>query len=76
MLCLVDQVHQGVIQDCGAQRSISFFLQMSMCVSNVTCCLDALCYYFIAHEVRSSKNTLKLKHVFSQRRTTCSSSEV
>lgn len=74
-LYLLNQVHQGVIQDCGAQRSISFFIQMSMCVSNVTCCLDALCYYFIAHEVRSSKNTLKLS-VFSQRRTTCSSSEV
>eukprot|EP00066_Takifugu_rubripes_P028535 XP_011617801.1 PREDICTED: G-protein coupled receptor 55-like [Takifugu rubripes] len=68
-------VHQGVIQDCGAQRSISFFIQMSMCVSNVTCCLDALCYYFIAHEVRSSKKTLKLS-VFRQRRTTCSTSEV
>lgn len=73
--CPLNQVHQGVIQDCGAQRSLSFFLQISMCVSNVTCCLDALCYYFIAHEVRSSKNTLK-RSVFSQRRTTCSSSEV
>lgn len=72
---LLNQVHQGVIQDCGAQTSISFFIQMSMCVANVTCCLDALCYYFIAHEVRSSKNTLK-RSVFGQRRTTCSSSEV
>lgn len=64
-----------MIQDCGAQRSISLFIQISMCVSNVTCCLDALCYYFIAHEVRSSKNSFKLS-AFRQRRPTCSTSEV
>lgn len=67
-------MHQGVIQDCSSQSSISFFLQISMCVSNVTCCLDTLCYYFILHEMKSSKNTFNLA-VVSQRRATCSVSE-
>ncbi|KAI3374939.1 hypothetical protein L3Q82_021466, partial [Scortum barcoo] len=42
-------VHQEIIQDCGSQTSISLFLQIALCLSNITCCLDGLCYYFIAH---------------------------
>lgn len=68
------QVHQGVIQDCGARVALSLFLQVSLCLSNITCCLDALCYYFIAHEVRSSKHRFKLS-ITSQRRVTISTSE-
>ncbi|XP_041805322.1 G-protein coupled receptor 55 isoform X2 [Chelmon rostratus] len=68
-------VHQGVIQDCATKTGISLFIQISMCLSNITCCLDALCYYFIAHEVRSTKNTFRLS-VISQRRATFSTSEV
>ncbi|AWP04048.1 putative G-protein coupled receptor 55-like [Scophthalmus maximus] len=68
-------VHQGVIQDCGTKIGISLFLQVSMCLSNITCCLDALCYYFIAHEVRSTKHTFRVSMI-SQRRVTFSSSEV
>ncbi|XP_042284440.1 G-protein coupled receptor 55 [Thunnus albacares] len=67
-------VHQGVIQDCGAKARISLFIQIAMCLSNITCCLDALCYYFIAHEVRSTKHTFRLS--ISQRRATFSTSEV
>lgn len=63
-----------MIQDCSAQSSISLFIQISMCVSNVTCCLDTLCYYFILHEVRSSKNAF-MRSVLSQRRAICSTSE-
>ncbi|XP_040026938.2 G-protein coupled receptor 55 [Gasterosteus aculeatus] len=68
-------VHQGVIQDCGNKTTITVFLQTAMCLSNVTCCLDALCYYFIAHEVRSPKLTGRLSRT-SQRRGTFSTSEV
>ncbi|KAM9844861.1 G-protein coupled receptor 55 [Aulostomus maculatus] len=68
-------VHQGVIQDCNAKASISLFIQISMCLSNITCCLDGLCYYFIAHEVRSTKHILKLPTI-NQRRTTFSTSEL
>ncbi|KAM6989810.1 G-protein coupled receptor 55 [Tautogolabrus adspersus] len=68
-------VHQGVIQDCENKLRISLFIQTAMCLSNITCCLDALCYYFIAHEVRSTKHTFRLSMI-SQRRATFSSSEV
>ncbi|XP_017277921.1 LOW QUALITY PROTEIN: G-protein coupled receptor 55 [Kryptolebias marmoratus] len=68
-------VHQKVIQDCGAKDKISLFLQVTMCLSNITCCLDALCYYFIAHEVRSTKHTIR-RSMSGQRRATFSSSEV
>lgn len=63
-----------MIQDCSTQSSISFFIQISMCVSNITCCLDTLCYYFILHEVRSSKNTFRLS-ILGHRRATSSVSE-
>ncbi|KAM9349812.1 LOW QUALITY PROTEIN: G-protein coupled receptor 55 [Symphorus nematophorus] len=68
-------VHQEVIQACSTKTSISLFIQITMCLSNITCCLDALCYYFIAHEVRSSRNSFRLPMV-SQRRATFSTSEV
>ncbi|KAF3858240.1 hypothetical protein F7725_011441 [Dissostichus mawsoni] len=67
-------VHQGIIQDCGNQTRISLFLQTAMCLSNVTCCLDALCYYFIAHEVRSTKHSFR-RSMINQRRATVSTSE-
>ncbi|KAM3604297.1 uncharacterized protein V6R79_009158 [Siganus canaliculatus] len=67
-------VHQGAIPDCSTKRSISLFIQITMCLSNITCCLDALCYYFIAHEVRSTKKTFRIS--LSQRRNTFSTSEV
>ncbi|XP_068604442.1 G-protein coupled receptor 55 [Brachionichthys hirsutus] len=68
-------VRQEMIQDCSTKSSISLFIQLTMCLSNITCCLDAACYYFIAHEVRSTKNTFRLA-AMSQRRTTFSISEV
>lgn len=73
-ICHHLQVHQGVIQHCDAKTGISLFIQVAMCLSNITCCLDALCYYFIAHEVRSSKDTFRLTVI--QRRATFSTSEV
>nr|XP_020451373.1 G-protein coupled receptor 55-like [Monopterus albus] len=65
-------VHQGIIQDCGNKTRISLFIQIAMCLSNITCCLDALCYYFIAHEVRSTKHTFRM----TVRRATFSTSEL
>ncbi|XP_067109768.1 G-protein coupled receptor 55 [Osmerus mordax] len=61
-------VRHGVIKDCRTQTKISLFLQVSMSLANITCCLDAFCYYFIAHEVRSSKHTYRAR-TFSQRKT-------
>lgn len=46
------------ISDCRQQMNIAFFIQVSMNLANVTTCLDALCYYFIAKEVRSTKDTV------------------
>ncbi|XP_034038567.1 G-protein coupled receptor 55 [Thalassophryne amazonica] len=68
-------VHQGWIQDCDSRTRISLFIQVAMCLSNITCCLDALCYYFIAHEVRSTKNTFRFSKN-NNRRATFSTSEV
>ncbi|XP_040912240.1 G-protein coupled receptor 55 isoform X2 [Toxotes jaculatrix] len=68
-------VHQDVIQECSTKTSISLFIQVAMCLSNITCCLDALCYYFIAHEVRSPRHSFRMSRT-SQRRATFSTSEV
>ncbi|XP_030629338.1 G-protein coupled receptor 55 [Chanos chanos] len=48
-------VRNEVITDCEHKKKISLFVQLAMCLANITCCLDALCYYFIAKEVRSTK---------------------
>ncbi|XP_061588288.1 G-protein coupled receptor 55-like isoform X1 [Cololabis saira] len=66
-------VHQKIIQDCSTKTRISLFLQVTMCLSNITCVLDALCYYFIAREVRSTRPSFRTG---SQRRATFSTSEV
>ncbi|TRY53798.1 hypothetical protein DNTS_002760 [Danionella cerebrum] len=64
-------VRNGIISDCRQQKNIALFIQVSMNIANVTCCLDALCYYFIAKEVRSTKDSLRLS--ISRGRTTSSS---
>ncbi|XP_018603838.1 G-protein coupled receptor 55 isoform X2 [Scleropages formosus] len=51
-------VHQGIITACSQKTEISLFLQIALSLSNVTCCLDALCYYFMTREIRSSKDIL------------------
>lgn len=51
-------VRNDFILDCRHQKNIAFFIQVSMNLANVTICLDALCYYFIAKEVRSTKDTV------------------
>ncbi|CAB1326062.1 unnamed protein product [Coregonus sp. 'balchen'] len=71
-------VHRGLIEDCLAKTRISLFLQVAMSLANITCCLDALCYYFIAREVRSSKQTFTFRRSrsISQKRATTSTSEL
>ncbi|XP_043111677.1 G-protein coupled receptor 55 [Puntigrus tetrazona] len=64
-------VHKAIISDCKQKQNIALFIQVSINIANVTCCLDALCYYFIAKEVRSTKETLRLS--ISRARTTSSS---
>ncbi|XP_058606793.1 G-protein coupled receptor 55 [Onychostoma macrolepis] len=64
-------VRNEFISDCKQQKNIALFIQVSMNIANVTCCLDALCYYFIAKEVRSTKETLRLS--ISRARTTSTS---
>ncbi|XP_053452275.1 G-protein coupled receptor 55 [Nycticebus coucang] len=45
-------VRNGMIVECRARQSISLFLQLSMCFSNINCCLDVFCYYFVIKEFR------------------------
>ncbi|MGH0164827.1 UNVERIFIED_CONTAM: hypothetical protein FKN15_065417 [Acipenser sinensis] len=61
-------VRRDVITDCRAKQNISLFVQVSMCLSNVTCCLDAFCYYFVTKETRltdSFKRTLSFRNTSS-----------
>ncbi|XP_028650211.1 G-protein coupled receptor 55 isoform X2 [Erpetoichthys calabaricus] len=46
-------VRNKILIDCSTKMGISFYVQISMCLSNITCCLDAICYYFVASEFRS-----------------------
>ncbi|KAJ8357475.1 hypothetical protein SKAU_G00202690 [Synaphobranchus kaupii] len=64
-------VRRGAITDCRLQADISMFVQMAMNLANVTCCLDALCYYFVAKEVRTSSDSFKRS--FRQWRSTITS---
>ncbi|KAJ8011810.1 hypothetical protein DPEC_G00062110 [Dallia pectoralis] len=68
-------VHQGVIEDCMAKTKISLLLQVTMSLSNITSCLDAFCYYFIASEVRNSKQRIsfRLSRSMSHRKATSTS---
>ncbi|XP_015337017.2 G-protein coupled receptor 55 isoform X1 [Marmota marmota marmota] len=47
-------VRNGFITECRAKQRISLFLQLSMCFSNVNCCLDVFCYYFVIKEFRTN----------------------
>ncbi|KAM6948315.1 G-protein coupled receptor 55 [Aplochiton taeniatus] len=66
-------VRQGLIEDCKWKTRISLFLQVTMCLANVTCCLDAACYYFITREVRSTRH---FRRSSIHRRATTNTSEL
>lgn len=46
-------VSRQIISDCSVRKHISIFLQIALCISNINCCLDALCYYFVVKEFRA-----------------------
>ncbi|XP_036768373.1 G-protein coupled receptor 55 isoform X1 [Manis pentadactyla] len=46
-------VRNGFIVECRVKQNISLFLQLSMCFSNINCCLDVFCYYFAIKEFRT-----------------------
>lgn len=69
------QVHRGEITDCSSMTKINLFIQVTMCLSNITCCLDALCYYFAAQEARSARQSIKIS-LTRERKHTFSTSEV
>uniref|UniRef100_A0A8C3PKY8 G protein-coupled receptor 55 n=1 Tax=Calidris pygmaea TaxID=425635 RepID=A0A8C3PKY8_9CHAR len=49
-ICLQYLVRQDVIENCSQKKSISLFIQVSMILANLNCCLDAIFYYFAAKE--------------------------
>lgn len=53
-------VHRSIISECDIMRKISLFLQLSLHLANITCCLDAIFYYFVAKEVRASKDRFRM----------------
>lgn len=53
-------VRSSTISECDAKKKISLFLQLSLSLANITCCLDAIFYYFIAKEVRASKDRIRM----------------
>ncbi|NXW30760.1 GPR55 protein, partial [Phaetusa simplex] len=59
-ICLQCLVRQHVIVDCSLKRSISFFIQVSMILANLNCCLDAVFYYFAAKEFREKTHLKKV----------------
>lgn len=53
-------VRSSIISECESRKKISLFLQLSLSLANITCCLDAIFYYFVAKEVRASKDKFRL----------------
>lgn len=53
-------VRSSTISECHAKERISLFLQLSLSLANITCCLDAIFYYFVAKEVRASKEQIRM----------------
>ncbi|CAM5164422.1 unnamed protein product [Natator depressus] len=58
-------VRRHIIVDCSMKQSISLFIQVAMCLANVNCCLDAICYYFTAKEFRKKTYFRDLAKPFS-----------
>ncbi|XP_019334243.1 G-protein coupled receptor 35 isoform X1 [Alligator mississippiensis] len=42
----------GVV--CNTRLKIRTFIRVAACVANINCCLDALCYYFVAKEFQEA----------------------
>ncbi|KAK1162455.1 G-protein coupled receptor 35-like [Acipenser oxyrinchus oxyrinchus] len=37
--------------NCSLQQQMANFMHVSSCITNTNCCLDAVCYYFVAKEI-------------------------
>ncbi|XP_010003397.1 PREDICTED: G-protein coupled receptor 55 [Chaetura pelagica] len=59
-ICLQCLVRHHVIVDCSLKQTISLFIQLSMIVANLNCCLDAIFYYFAAKEFREKTHLKKV----------------
>ncbi|NXS57995.1 GPR55 protein, partial [Brachypteracias leptosomus] len=59
-ICLQCLVRQNVIVDCSLKQTISLFIQVSMLLANLNCCLDAIFYYFAAKEFREKTHMKKV----------------
>ncbi|KAM9542507.1 G-protein coupled receptor 55 isoform 2-T2 [Guaruba guarouba] len=59
-ICLQYLVRQHVIVDCSLKQAISFFIQVSMIIANLNCCLDAIFYYLAAKEFREKTHLKKV----------------
>ncbi|NWU95506.1 GPR55 protein, partial [Upupa epops] len=59
-ICLQCLVRQQVIEDCSLKKAISLFIQVSMTLANLNCCLDAIFYYFAAREFREKTHLRKV----------------
>ncbi|XP_072494435.1 G-protein coupled receptor 55 [Notamacropus eugenii] len=62
-LCIFLQflVRNNFIQDCSTKQGISFALQLALCLSNVNCCLDVFCYYFVSKEFMTQHWPLRVQ---------------
>ncbi|XP_051010187.1 G-protein coupled receptor 55 isoform X2 [Acomys russatus] len=49
-------VRNGFISQCRIKQGISLFLQLALCFSNINCCLDVFCYYFVIKEFHMSQS--------------------
>ncbi|XP_074010103.1 G-protein coupled receptor 55-like [Numenius arquata] len=59
-ICLQFLVRRQVIVDCSLKQSISLFIQVSMILANLNCCLDAIFYYFAAKGFREKTHLKKV----------------
>lgn len=59
-ICLQCLVRQNVIVNCSLKQTISLFIQVSMTLANLNCCLDAIFYYFAAEEFRDKTHLKKV----------------
>lgn len=69
-ICLQCLVKYHVIEDCSLKQTISLFIQVSMILANLNCCLDTIFYYFAAEEFREKthlKKVIKLCPIFKPR---------
>ncbi|KAM5326105.1 LOW QUALITY PROTEIN: G-protein coupled receptor 55 [Glossophaga mutica] len=44
-------VRNNFIWECRVKQNITLFVKLSMCLSNINCCLDVFCYYFAIKEL-------------------------